>query len=72
MDIQQDEIVDRLHDHIYAPDEAKTEAVKASHKMKMRAVSTEETVQQLNSDICSHQGGNRSKIATYLPVTMKN
>ena len=50
--IQQNEIVDRLHDHTHAPDETKIEAAKTTHNIKMRATNTEETAQQIISEAC--------------------
>ena len=51
--IQRNEIVDALHDHTHAPDETKIEAAKTIHNIKMKAINTEETAQQIISEACA-------------------
>ena len=53
VDSRKNTVVGRLHDHTHAPDATKTEAAKTVQKMKMKAVSTEETAQQIISEACS-------------------
>ena len=53
VDSQRNIVVGRMHEHTHGPDAAKIEAVRTLQNMKIKAVSTEETAQQIIGEASS-------------------